>query len=147
MSDDRRTDDTDNALNEWNRTVISEFRGNEGRVGGRFAGATLLLLHTTGARSGIERVNPLVYLEDEGRIYVFASMAGADRNPDWFHNLIAHHDVTIELGATTTKATAVRVEGSERDRVFLAQKERHPGFAEYEAKTTRVIPVIELRPA
>lgn len=144
MSDDRGADDTGNALNEWNRTIISEFRANEGRVGGRFDGATVLLLHTTGARSGIERVNPLVYLEDGGRIYVFASMAGADRNPDWFHNLIAHRDVTIELGAATTKATAVPVEGSERDRIFSAQKERHPGFAEYEARTTRVIPVIEL---
>src|SRR5271169_5676621 len=129
MSDDRRTDDTGNALNDWNRSIISEFRANEGRVGGRFDGATVLLLHTTGARSGIERVNPLVYLEDGGRIYVFASMAGADRNPDWFHNLIAHRDVTIELGASTTKATAVPVEGSERDRVFSAQKARHPGFA------------------
>ena len=82
-----------------------------------------------------------------GRIYVFASKAGADTHPDWFHNLMAHPDVTVELGATTTRATAVRVEGSERDRIFSAQKERHPGFAEYEAKTTRVIPVIELQPA
>ncbi len=144
MSDESRTDDTGNALNDWNRTIISEFRANAGRVGGRFEGATVLLLHTTGARSGIERVNPLVYLEDGGRIYVFASMAGADRNPDWFHNLVAHRDVTIELGAVTSKATALPLEGTERDRIFSAQKERHPGFAEYEAKTTRVIPVIEL---
>ncbi|HEV3327837.1 MAG TPA: nitroreductase family deazaflavin-dependent oxidoreductase [Acidimicrobiales bacterium] len=144
MSDDRQTDDTGNALNDWNRTVISEFRANGGRVGGRFEGATVLLLHTTGARSGIERVNPLVYLEDGGRIYVFASFAGADRNPDWFHNLVAHRHVTIELGASTSKATARPLEGAERDRIFSVQKERHPGFAEYEAKTARVIPVIEL---
>lgn len=148
MSDEDRTEGEGegegNPVDDFNAKVIAEFRANEGRVGGSFDGATVLLLHTVGAKSGVERVNPLVYLEDGGRIYVFASKGGADTNPDWFHNLVAHPDVTVELGATSSAATAVRVEGPERDRIFTRQKERHPGFAEYEAKTTRVIPVIEL---
>ena len=144
MTDAPDNDGAGNPLNDWNQKIIAEFRANEGRVGGPFEGATVLLLHTTGARSGTERVNPLVYLADAGKVYVFASKGGADTNPDWFHNLVAHPAVTVELGAATTSATAVVVEGAERDRVFAVQKERHPGFAEYEAKTTRVIPVIEL---
>ena len=102
-------------------------------------------MHTTGAKSGAERVNPLVSLTEEGRLYVFASKAGADTDPDWYRNLSAHPAVTVELGTETFRATAVEVTGAERDRIFGIQKERAPGFAEYEEKTTRVIPVIELQ--
>lgn len=145
MSDDRETEDQSRPLNDWNRTIIEEFRSNDGKVGGPFEGATLVLLHTTGAKSGAERVNPLVSLTEEGRLYVFASKAGADTDPDWYRNLSAHPAVTVELGTETFRATAVEVTGAERDRIFGIQKERAPGFAEYEEKTTRVIPVIELQ--
>jgi deazaflavin-dependent oxidoreductase (nitroreductase family) len=142
MSDD---EDRSTSLQGWNRTIIEEFRAQDGHVGGRFEDATLVLLHTTGAKTGIERVNPLASLEVDGRLYVFASYAGADVDPDWFHNLVAHPQVTFELGTTTATATAVVLEGPERDRIFSIQKERQPGFGEYESKTTRVIPVVELR--
>jgi deazaflavin-dependent oxidoreductase (nitroreductase family) len=145
VSDDTTNEDRRSTLNDWNRTIIEEFRAHDGRVGGRFEDATLVLLHTTGAKSGIERVNPVSSLEVEGRLYVFASYAGADVDPDWFHNLVAHPQVSIELGTTTSSATAVVLEGAARDRIFSIQKERYPGFAEYESMTTRVIPVVELQ--
>ena len=132
-------------VNDWNARIIEEFRANEGRVGGQFEGAPVLLLHTTGARSGAERVNPMMYLELDGRRYVFASKAGADTHPDWYHNLAANPEVTVEAGADSYRAVAVAVTGDERDRVYAEQASRYPGFAEYAAKTTRVIPVVELR--
>lgn len=139
------TDDEVTArVNEWNRGVIDDFRANGGQVGGNFEGAPVLLLHTTGARSGLERVNPMMYLEEGGRIFVFASKAGADTNPDWFHNLAAHPDVTAEIGSDTVAATAVVVAEPERRRVYDIQAGRYPGFADYEAKTSRIIPVVEL---
>jgi deazaflavin-dependent oxidoreductase (nitroreductase family) len=128
----------------WNSKIIEEFRANQGQVGGPFAGAPVLLLHTTGARTGLERVNPMMYLEDGGRTYVFASKSGADTDPDWYHNLVANPDVTVELGAQTFAATARPVAGSERDRIYGIQAERVPGFAAYAVKTTRVIPVVEI---
>jgi len=131
-------------MNDWNSKIIAEFRTNEGRVGGQFEGAPILLLHTTGARSGQERVNPMMYLDLDGRRYVFASKAGADQNPDWFRNLVAHPDVTVEVGSEQYSASAVRVEGQDRDRVYAEQAHRYPGFAEYQEKTARVIPVVEL---
>ena len=131
-------------VQDWNAKIIAEFRANDGEVGGPFEGAPVLLLHTKGARSGLERVNPMMYLEDGGRMYVFASKAGADAHPDWYHNLVARPEVTVELGAGTFSATATPVSGAERDRVYAIQAQRYPGFAEYEAKTTRVIPVVEL---
>ncbi len=130
--------------NEWNKNIISEFRANEGIVGGPFEGAPVLLLHTKGAKSGIERVNPMMYLVEDDKIYVFASYAGADNHPDWFHNLKANDTVSIEQGTEHYEATAVEVSRSERDRVYAIQAERYPGFAEYEKKTARVIPVVEL---
>jgi deazaflavin-dependent oxidoreductase (nitroreductase family) len=132
-------------VQDWNTKVIEEFRANAGKLGGGFSGAPVLLLHTTGARSGAERVHPMMYLEDAGHLYVFASRSGADTNPDWYRNLLAHPDVTVELGKDTFGATAAPIEGAERDRIFELQKERYPGFAEYEARTSRVIPVVELR--
>ena len=133
-------------MSDWNSQIIEEFRANEGRVGGQFEGAPLLLLHTVGAKTGQERVNPMMYLELESRMYVFASKAGADTHPDWYHNLLAHPDVTVEVGSATHRATAVSVGAPERDAVYAEQARRYPGFAEYQAKTQRVIPVVELVP-
>jgi deazaflavin-dependent oxidoreductase (nitroreductase family) len=132
------------AVNDWNTNVITEFRSHEGRVGGQFEGAPVLLLHTKGAKSGQERVNPMMYLDYEGRRFIFASYAGAPTNPDWYHNLVAHPQVTVELGTETFEATATPVSLEERDRIYPIQGERSPGFAEYELKTTRKIPVVEL---
>jgi deazaflavin-dependent oxidoreductase (nitroreductase family) len=147
MSDEQGGEDQSRQLNDWNRNIIEQFRANDGKVGPPFEGATLVLLHTTGAKSGKERINPLACLQHEGKLYVFASKAGADTDPDWYRNLVAHPEVTVELGTETFGATAVEVNGAERDRIFGIQKERAPGFAEYEEKTTRVIPVIELQRA
>jgi|SRR5438477_6080125 len=130
---------------DWNAKVIEEFRANHGDLGGSFAGAPVLVLHTTGAKTGRERVNPIMYLDLDGHRYVFASKAGADTNPDWYHNLVAHPSVTVEVGTETYTATAEPVAGADRDRIFAEQGRRYPGFAEYEAKTSRVIPVVELR--
>jgi deazaflavin-dependent oxidoreductase (nitroreductase family) len=134
-------------VSDWNTQIIEEFRANEGKVGGNFEGAPMLLLHTTGRKSGAERVNPMMYLDLDGHRYVFASKAGADTNPDWYHNLVAHPGVRVELGADTYEATAVPVARGDRDRIYAEQASRYPGFAEYEAKTDRVIPVVELTPA
>jgi deazaflavin-dependent oxidoreductase (nitroreductase family) len=131
-------------IQDWNAQIIEEFRANQGRVGGQFEGAPVLLLHTTGARSGIERVNPMMYLEEGGRIFVFASKAGADTNPDWFHNLVANPTVTVEIGSETIQATAAPLEPDERERVYAIQAAAYPGFAEYQEATERVIPVVEL---
>jgi deazaflavin-dependent oxidoreductase (nitroreductase family) len=131
-------------VNDWNRKVVEEFRANEGRLGGPFEGAPVLLLHTWGRKSGTERVNPVMYLPQDGRTFVFASKAGAPEDPDWYLNLRANPQVTVELGAETFTATAVTVTGPERDTIYAEQALRNPGFAEYQEKTDRVIPVVEL---
>ncbi|MGO9197522.1 MAG: nitroreductase family deazaflavin-dependent oxidoreductase [Acidimicrobiales bacterium] len=131
-------------MNDWNTKVIEEFRANEGKVGGPFAGAPVLLLHTTGAKSGKERVNPMMYLDLDGRLFVFASKAGAPTNPDWYHNLVANPDVTVELGTERFGARAAPLEGDERTRVFDEHASRYHGFREYQDGTDRVIPVVEL---
>lgn len=131
---------------DYNAQIIEEFRANEGRVGGPFEGATLLLLHHVGARSGKDRINPLVYNRDGDRYVVFASMAGAPTNPNWYHNLKANPNVTIEVGTDTFDAVANEATGELRDRLFSAQVERSPQFGEYQSKTDRVIPVIVLTP-
>lgn len=132
-------------MSDFNTRIIDEFRANDGRVGGPFDGAPMLLLHTKGARSGQERVNPMMYLDLDGHRYVFASKAGADTNPDWYHNLVANPSVDVETGNETYGATAAPVEGADRDRIYAEQARRYPGFAEYQEKTKRVIPVVELR--
>ena len=132
------------AQNDWNSRVIEEFRTNGGKVGGPFEGAPLLLLTTTGARSGQRRTTPLVYLPDGERMLIFASKAGAPTNPDWYHNLVAHPQTTVEVGNETLNVTATVVTGEERDRIYNEQAKLNPGFAEYQAKTTRKIPVIAL---
>lgn len=145
MSDDNSAvSDKTEALNDWNTKIIAEFRANAGVVRGPFEGAPVLLLHTIGAKTGRGRVNPMMYLLQDDRIYVFASKAGADTNPDWFHNLVANAMVSVELGAETFEATAVPLTGADRDRIYAEQAKRNPGFAEYEAKTSRTIPVVEL---
>lgn len=131
---------------DFNARVIEEFRANEGRVGGMLAGMPMLLLHHTGARSGAQRINPLAYARDGERYVVFASKAGAPTNPDWYYNLKAHPNVTIEVGTDELDAVASEARGEERERLFSAQKESSPQFAEYEQKTDRVIPVMVLTP-
>lgn len=132
----------------WNANIIEEFRKNEGRVGGGFTGATLLLLHTFGRRTGTERVNPLAYLPDDGRWVVFGSKGGALTDPDWVRNLEANPDVTIEVGTDTipVRATKILREEPERNELYTRQVARMPGFGDYEEKTKgiRTIPVIVL---
>ncbi len=131
-------------MTDFNTQIIEEFRSKGGKVGGPFEGAPMLLLHTIGARSGVERVNPVVYQSDGGRMVVFASKAGAPTHPDWYHNLLAHPDVTVEVGTETVPVHARVAEGEERERLWARQKQDMPGFADYEAKTTRQIPVVVL---
>ena len=130
--------------NNFNDRIIEEFRANKGVVGGPFAGAPMLLLATTGAKSGAARTNPLVYLPDGDRFIIFASKGGAPNHPAWYHNLVAHPETTIEVGTETIPVTATVVTGEERDRLYAAQAALRPAFADYEAKTTRRIPVIAL---
>ncbi|HZD98897.1 MAG TPA: nitroreductase/quinone reductase family protein [Micromonosporaceae bacterium] len=129
--------------NNWNDEIIKEFRANGGTVKA-FAKQPLLLLRTTGAKSGAERVNPLAYLKRDDTLYVFASFNARPINPAWYHNLKAHPKVTVEVGTETFEAVATEVLGAERDDVYAEQAAFNPGFAEYEKKTTRVIPVIAL---
>ena len=131
--------------NDFNRTIIEEFRANGGKVGGMFAGAPMLLLTTTGAKSGKQRTAPLVHTTDGDRIVVIASKAGAPTHPDWYHNLVANPSVTVELGGETFQARATALpSGPERDRLYAAQAALMPNFAEYETKTTRKIPIVTL---
>jgi deazaflavin-dependent oxidoreductase (nitroreductase family) len=131
--------------NNFNDTVIAEFRQNAGKVSGNFEGAPLLLLTTTGAKSGQQRTTPVMYLPEGDHWYVFASMGGAPTSPAWYHNLVAHPDVTVEIGTDKFEARATPVtDRAERDRVYAEQVSRFPQFAEYEQKTKRVIPVVKL---
>ena len=131
-------------MSDWNEKIIAEFRANEGRVGGNFVGAPLLLLHSTGARTGNERVNPMMYQAVGDSFAVFASKAGADTNPDWFHNLMANPEARIEVGTETLDVKARVLDAEQRTPIWEEQKARYPGFADYEAKTHRVIPVVVL---
>lgn len=130
---------------DFNARIIEEFRAGGGRVAS-FGDGQLLLLHHTGARSGESRLNPLAYLPDDGRYVVFGSKAGAPTHPQWYHNLKAHPEARIEVGTDTIEVTASEATGEERDRLYRAQAERIPQFAEYERKTDRVIPVMVLTP-
>jgi deazaflavin-dependent oxidoreductase (nitroreductase family) len=130
----------------WNTGIIAEFRKNHGKVGGNFEGAPLLLLHTTGRRSGKSLVNPVTYLRDGGRYLVFATKMGADTNPDWYHNLKAHPDTEIEVGDETVHVRAEEITGTEHDRLYARQASLYPAFAQYRRGTKRVIPVIALTP-
>ncbi|RMI33327.1 nitroreductase family deazaflavin-dependent oxidoreductase [Nocardia stercoris] len=137
---------------DWNTQIIDEFRANEGRVGGPFEGAPMVLVHHVGRKSGRELVTPLVHLPDEqdpNRVYIFASKAGAPTNPAWYHNLVAAGKATVEIGVETFPVTVTEITGADRDRIFAEQVRRNPGFAEYEAKTAgiRTIPVLALHRA
>ena len=135
-------------VSEWNRPIVEEFRANEGRVGGNFEGAPVLLLHSTGARTGLERVNPMMYQRLGPRtVAVFASKAGAADNPDWYHNLLAHPEATVEIGTETLPVRARVAGAGERAPIWEKQKADYPGFADYERKTERVIPVVILEAA
>jgi deazaflavin-dependent oxidoreductase (nitroreductase family) len=136
---------SENSFNDWNTSVIEEFRANGGKVGGPFEGGTLLLLTTKGAKSGKERVSPLAYAPDGDRFIIIASKAGAPTNPDWYHNLLAHPSATIEVGTEKfeVKPTVV-LEEPERSQLYAKMVEKMPGFADYERKTTRKIPVVLL---
>ncbi|WP_017936656.1 nitroreductase family deazaflavin-dependent oxidoreductase [Nocardioides sp. Iso805N] len=135
-------------MSDGNTQVIEEFRANQGRVGGPFEGAPMVLVHHTGRRSGAERVTPLVYLpgDDASVLYIFASKGGAPTNPDWYRNLIETGTTTIEVGAETYQVSVEEVTGAERDRLFAGQVARMPGFGGYAEKTAgiRVIPVLRL---
>ena len=132
--------------NDFNRSVIEEFRAHGGRVGGPFASMQLLLLTTTGARSGEQRTTPVAYMRDGDRLIVIASKAGAPENPAWYHNLLAHPQATAEVGNETLGVRAVEMQGEERDRLYARQAELVPQFGEYEQRTSRKIPVVALEP-
>lgn len=134
-------------INDFNAGVVAEFRANGGKVGGPFEGANLLLLHTTGAKSSQPRVSPLAYFRIDDRIYVVGSYAGADKDPAWVHNLRAEPRVRVEIGADECDATARELPRAERDELYPKLVEITPVFADYQAKTSRVIPVFELAPA
>ncbi len=131
-------------LNDFNQRIIEEFRANNGKVGGQFANAPLLLLTTTGAKSGRAITKPLAYSKDGGRIVLIASFAGSPRNPAWFNNLIANPIATVELGSERFQARATVVGGEERQRLYQAQAQQMPVFDDYQKKTTRQIPVVVL---
>lgn len=131
--------------NDFNQALIGEFRANGGKISsGPFAGGNLLLLTTTGAKSGKERTNPLVYFKDGDRIIIVASKAGAPTNPDWYYNLVAHPQVTVEVGSERFQARAVVAEAAERDRLFTEIARNNAGFARYQEKTSRQIPIVIL---
>ncbi|MEU4193549.1 nitroreductase family deazaflavin-dependent oxidoreductase [Kribbella sp. NPDC026611] len=136
-------------MSDWNDTIIDEFRANQGKVGGHFAGAPMILIHHTGRKSGREFVAPVMYLPhatDPDKLYVFASKGGAPTSPDWYHNLTSAGTTTVEVGTETFKVTVRELTGEERDVIYAEQARRYPGFAEYEVKTAgiRTIPVLEL---
>ena len=132
-------------MSDRNQPIIDAFRANNGKVGGYFAGANVLLLHTVGAKSGKARTNPVVYVTDGDRLVIVASKGGADSNPDWYHNLLANPIVTVELGNEQYQARATPVtEEPERSRLYAKMVEHMPSFAAYEKRTSRIIPVIIL---
>ena len=130
--------------NDRNKAIIDEFRANAGKVGGPFAGRSLLLLHTIGARSGKERINPVACIPDGDRLVIIASKGGAPTNPDWYYNLVAHPLVTVEVGTEKFQVRAAVVPEPERTRLYARMVAVMPGFAEYQQKTARAIPVILL---
>jgi len=133
-------------MSDYDAAIIEEFRANAGRLGGSWEGRDLLLLTTTGRKSGRPHTKPMVYTRDGDRLLVYASKGGAPSHPDWYLNLAADPHVVVEVGPDRYDAIATPLEGEERDREFAAQAERNPVFADYERKTSRVIPVVALTP-
>ena len=132
------------SANDYNQRIIEEFRSNQGKVGGHFANTPLLLVHTQGAQSGQERVNPVAYLKEGDHYVIIASKGGADDNPDWYYNLKANPKVTVEVGTETFDARAEITQEPERSDLYAKMAAKNPGFAEYAKRTKRVIPVIKL---
>jgi deazaflavin-dependent oxidoreductase (nitroreductase family) len=130
--------------NDWNKQINEEFRANNGKVGGDFENITLLLLHTTGAKSGLPRINPVVTMPDSDCYVIMASKGGRPTNPDWYYNLVTNPQVRVEVGTEKFEALARVTEGSERQELFEKMSTKYPQFAEYQRNTTRVIPVITL---
>jgi deazaflavin-dependent oxidoreductase (nitroreductase family) len=135
------------SMADFNKQVITEFHENAGVVGGMFEGMPILLLHHVGAKSGTARIAPLVYLADGERYVIFASKGGAPEHPSWYHNLKANPETKLEVGTEVIDVVASEATGDERDRLYSTQSEVAPQFAEYQAKTTRQIPVVVLTPA
>ncbi len=138
------------APDDWNTQIINEFRANDGRVGGPFEGAPMVLIHHNGRKSGKQNVTPTMYLSDDndpGTIYVFASKAGAPTHPAWYYNLTAAGAAQVEVGTDTYTVSVTEISGDDRDRIYSEQARRYPGFAEYEQKTAgiRTIPVLALK--
>ena len=133
-------------MSDWNNKIIDEFRSNDGQVGGRFEGKDLLLLHTTGAKSGAERVNPVAYVKDNGEYVVIASKGGSPTNPDWYYNLLAHPDVKVEVGTQTIPVHAEVTDEPDRTRLYNKMADMMSSFNDYRQKTDRVIPVFRLTP-
>ena len=133
-------------INAFNKGIMDEFRANAGKVGGQFAGADLLLLTTTGAKSGQRRVSPLAYFRIDGKLIIIGSFAGAPVNPAWVHNLRADPAAHVEVGTDSFDVTARELPAAERDELFDKVAAAAPGFAEYQSKTSRVIPLFELQP-
>lgn len=133
------------AAGGWNDAIIEEFRVNDGKVGGPFAGAPMILIRHLGARSGTERVSPLVYLPDGDDMVIAATKGGAPTNPDWYHNLRVHPRITVEVGTETFPVEATEATGEDRDGLWRRLVEIRPGFASYETKTSRVFPMFRLR--
>ena len=133
-----------NNANEWNKTIIEEFRANDGKVGGQFADMPLLLLHTIGAKSKLPRINPVAYIADGEQLVVMASKAGAPTNPDWYYNIVANPEVSVEVGTDQFQARATIAAEPERTQLYEKMATVNPGFAEYQRQTTRIIPVIVL---
>ena len=130
--------------NDWNKAIIDEFRANAGKVGGPFAGKTLLLLHTIGAKSGHEHINPVAFVPDGNQLVVIASKGGAPTNPDWYYNLVANPLAMVEVGTEKYQVRATVSTEPERTRLYNKMVEMMPGFDEYRRKTTRIIPVFVL---
>lgn len=133
-------------MSDWNKAIIEEFRANAGKVGGRFANSTILLLHTIGAKSGLERINPVVCFQDDGRYIIIASKGGAETNPDWYYNLLSHPEVTIEVRTETFQVVASPAEEPERTHLYEKMEAINSGFTAYKHNTSRVIPVVILTP-
>lgn len=139
-------------MSDWNTSIIEEFRANEGRVGGPFEGAPMILVHHQGRKTGRELVTPMMYMQDEqdpGTVYIFASKAGAPTNPDWYYNLTTAGKAEAEIGTETYPVSVTEVTGADRDRIYSEQASRYPGFAGYAEKTAgiRTIPVLALHRA
>ncbi|MBI1281206.1 MAG: nitroreductase family deazaflavin-dependent oxidoreductase [Anaerolineaceae bacterium] len=131
-------------MSDRNKAIIEEFRANKGKVGGYFENTDLLLLHTHGAKSGLERVNPVAYFVDDSRYVIIASKGGADTNPDWYRNLLVHPEVSVEVGTEEFPAIAAVPSEPERTELYEKMESINPGFTGYKQKTSRIIPVITL---